>query len=233
MFQFKQFTVKQDQAAFKVGTDACLLGAWAPVTQINTILDIGTGTGVIALMLAQRNTNAKIHAIEPDLPSFHDARKNLQDSPWHDRITCENTDLENFAQRASGTFDLIACNPPFFINSTPNPDVRKTAARHEVNLPLEALIQSAARLLSPEGRIALVLPADRRKDLQKECEKNHLFEQRVLLVAPNDSKPINRMLCILSRQSLKTHQEVMVLYRAPNTYSSEASELLAPFYLYL
>ena len=157
-FSFKQFTIYQDRCIFKVGTDGVLLGAYADVSGIKTILDIGTGTGLIALMLAQRS-EAEITAIEPDLNSFEQACSNVRQSKWSHRIRVINTDLQNFMTE-SKQYDLIISNPPYFIDALKNPDPGKAAARHNVTLNNIDLLRGISGLLTDDGLAQVIMPYD-------------------------------------------------------------------------
>lgn len=153
-FRFKQFSVNDDKSTMKVGTDAVLLGAWADVGEAKSILDIGTGCGVIALMLAQRS-GAHVTAIDIDKNSAEQAEENFKASPWS--IEVFNTSLQDFEK---GTYDLIVSNPPFFSNSFLPPKVERKNARHTETLTFDDLMKSVKRLLNPGGRFAVVIPAD-------------------------------------------------------------------------
>lgn len=154
-FQFKQFSVSDDQSTMKVGTDAVLLGAWVDIGHAKSILDIGTGCGVIALMLAQRAPGALVNAVEIDPSSAKQAAGNFEASPWN--IDVYNTPVQEFDK---GTYDLIVSNPPFFSNSLLPPKVERKNARHTTTLSFDALVKSAKRLLNPGGRLALVVPVE-------------------------------------------------------------------------
>ena len=154
-FRFKQFVVRQDRTPMKVGTDGVLLGAWASVSAADrTVLDIGTGTGLIALMLAQRSSGAQITGI--DIAPVDEARANAAASPWAGRLSFCRCRVQDFAP--AERFDLIVSNPPFFVGSLTCPDRGRTAARHAVLLPFDELRDAAVRLLAPGGRFAVVLP---------------------------------------------------------------------------
>lgn len=159
MFQFKQFTIHQQRSAMKVGTDGVLIGAWASV-RVNdrTILDIGTGTGLIALMLAQRNPEAEVVAVEIDSESAAQARDNVAASPWSDRVTVEECAVQDFVSDLK--FDLIVSNPPYFVDSQKCPDGSRNTARHTDTLSFSELMKAAERLLAPDGRFAVIVPAE-------------------------------------------------------------------------
>ena len=155
-FRFKQFAVEQDDVAMKVGTDGVLLGAWAACDGAKRILDIGTGTGVIALQMAQRNTEAGIYAVEIDEIATRRARSNFDMSPWAERLTVENCAVQEF--EPSEKFDLIISNPPYFVDSLQCPDAKRTTARHTQDLSFEELDKAVSRLLAENGTFALILP---------------------------------------------------------------------------
>ncbi len=159
VFRFKQFTVCQKQAAMKVGTDGVLLGAWASVCPTDrAILDIGTGTGLIALMMAQRNSVAQIVGVEIDSESAAQARENVGMSPWRDRIEVAECAVQEFVSEQR--FDLIVSNPPYFVDSLKSPDEGRNNARHTDTLSFAELMHAAERLLAPDGRFAVIVPAE-------------------------------------------------------------------------
>lgn len=158
-FKFKQFTIWHDKCAMKVGTDGALLGAWAAPKKARTILDIGTGTGLIALMLAQRCT-ALIDAIDIDADACLQATENVARSPFGNRIRVHHAGLSGFHPSEPSSYDLIVSNPPYFHQSLKCPDPKRNRARHSDSLSLEELFRESRRLLAPEGRLSLILPFD-------------------------------------------------------------------------
>ncbi len=160
-FQFKQFTIRHDKCAMKVGTDGVPLGAWAGIESCNRILDIGTGTGLTAMMLAQRS-KAVIDAIDIDAEACLQAQENAESSPFAERIKIQHSALSDFAQTDTGLYDLIVSNPPYFVDSLKCPDQKRNTARHTDTLTLEDLLQDSRKLLAPQGRIALILPYDQK-----------------------------------------------------------------------
>ena len=156
-FTFKQFHIDHSRCAMKVGTDGTLLGAWVrlPATT-RSILDVGTGSGLIAIMAAQRSAEAHITAIDIDADCVAQARLNAEASPWNSRISVQHTSLQEFATEER--FDVIVSNPPYFIDSLTSPDAGRTTARHTATLPFEELVSGVKRLLAPDGHFSLILP---------------------------------------------------------------------------
>ncbi len=232
-FQFKQFTIHQDRCAFKVGTDGCLLGAWTPIEGANRILDIGSGTGMIALMLAQRTEHSEIIAIEPDPASAAQANENISQGPWDNRMKLQQATLQQFTASEPMRFDLIVSNPPFFTGSTLNEDPRSTNARHESTLSLQTLLHLSSQLLSPGGRFSIILPIERREDFLSISKATGWNEQRLAYLSPLPTKPVHRFMSCLSLEPGELLEEQWSIYQEHNSYSEIATRLLHPFYLYL
>lgn len=192
-FKFKQFTIRQDRCAMKVGTDGTLLGAWAtaPIGPCR-ILDIGTGTGLIALMMAQRFQEAYVTGIDIDGEAVSQARENVQASPFANRVDIVEGDIVDYS--ADQPYDVIVSNPPFFVASLECPDNRRTKARHTSSLSYSMLFQTVRRLLSDTGRFSVVVPADYRLHLVSEATLNTMYLTRVCSVRTTPSKPIKRYL---------------------------------------
>ena len=191
-FSFKQFTIYQDKSAFKVGTDGVLLGACADVTSVKRILDIGTGSGLIAIMLAQR-CNAEIFAIEPDRESYLQACDNVSHSKWYNRIKVEHTDLQNYYPDG-GKFDLIVTNPPYFKDSLKSPDPRKSSARHNDSLTSEELLGCVSRLLDNAGHLQLIMPYVEGNIFIAEAHKYGFYCNNILKIKPLPDSDIRRFI---------------------------------------
>ncbi len=233
-FAFKQFTVFHDRCAMKVGTDGVLLGAWADVSGSRRMLDVGTGSGLIALMLAQRNPNVQVLAIDMDKDAVEQARENVRKSPFASRITVENISYQLFANEDCGYFDHIVSNPPFFASSLLSPDGRRSAARHEVSLDLEQLLDISRRILAPFGRISLILPFDAITKLQRLSERFGYFLVRETRVLPMPESSPKRILIELSMEPvLDPVRSELVIEQRRQAYTDEFSELVKDFYLYL
>lgn len=232
-FRFKQFAVSHDRCAMKVGTDGVLLGAWASVEQCATLLDVGTGSGLIALMLAQRNRNAKVTAIDIDQNACLQARDNVDASPYTKRINVINTSFQQFALHPPRLYDLVVSNPPFFTRSLLPPDAGRADARHSVSLSLEALIRDAHRCLSPVGRLALILPADRLAEMKALSAHAGFMLRRLTGVVPSPGKPVRRLLAELSLSPGELEVTELLLEVSRHHYSPAYIELVRDFYLNL
>jgi tRNA1Val (adenine37-N6)-methyltransferase len=231
IFRFKQFTVEQKNAPFRVGTDACLLGAWANIQDVETCLEVGFGTGVITLMLAQRGVK-KITAVEINPTAFKTGKCNFEKAPFNCQINAVCTDFLTFDSPEK--FDLIICNPPFFTNATKTTDELLNIARHDDTLPLPLLIEKAGQLLSGNGKIAMVLPFDKLDFTIKTAEKNRLYVHKINFVRPTPSKPPKRILIeIQPIENKNIRKEELIIEFAPLQYTPEFKKLLQPFYLYL
>lgn len=233
-FHFKQFSVVQDRAPMKVGTDGALLGAWVPAENAKTILDVGTGTGLIALMLAQRCREATITAIEPNRDAALDAADNFARSPFADRISLIESTVQNF--RTDARFDLIASNPPFFRNSLPAQEFGRSMARHADTLSHIDLL-NAADLLAPGGLLAGIYPADLWPIVKKDALSRGLFIATEQPVKPLPEKQPHRVLFAIARTASRTSFDTIFDFSIETVerhcYSEEFTQLLKPFYLNL
>lgn len=232
VFRFKQFSVHQDAAAMKVGTDATLLGAWADVANAENILDIGSGTGVLSLMLAQRNENAKITALELEAAAFLQSKYNFEKSLWSNRLSVLHTAVQDF--ETDHKFDLIISNPPFYDHTKyfKATEVQRRIARSTDTLTFEALCASVSRLLSPEGSFQLILPIEAEDNFVKMAAANHLKLYKKTLVFPKATKTANRLLMSFSKVEKPYSASSMTIRNAGNDYhdySPEFIELLKDF----
>ena len=190
-FQFKQFTVRQQHCAMKVGTDGTLLGAWAQTSVGSSrVLDVGTGTGLIALMMAQRYPEALVVAIDVDEKAVSQAKENVLTSPFAHRIHVLKADVQAFED--SEKFDSIVCNPPFFEGSLVCPNPQRTEARHTVSLGYCQLMESAFRLLKDDGRFSVIIPADCRSRLESEAHLRGFFISRLCSIQTTPKKAPKR-----------------------------------------
>ena len=230
-FQFKKFTIQQSQTAMKVGTDGVLLGAWAELKTASSILDIGTGTGLIALMAAQRNPHAHIDAVEIDLLACQQARENVLQSPWRNVVSVFHLSIFDFFP--SRLYEHILCNPPFFVRSTPTPSPNRTLARHCQDFTHEDLLKAAERLLHPQGKFSLILPCQEADTLISKAESMHFHLSRVTRVLPTPAKAPKRKLLEFSRTGKTVVTNDILLELSRHQYSPEYIELTREFYLNL
>jgi tRNA1Val (adenine37-N6)-methyltransferase len=229
-FSFKQFTIRQDKCAFKVGTDGVLLGAYADVAGAKRILDIGTGTGLIALMLAQR-CEAEIAAIEPDRDSYEQACSNIESSRWSSRVKAENTYLQNF-KPAGIQFDLIVTNPPFFTDSLKNPDPVKAAARHKDTLSSDELLKGVTRLMAEGGRLQVIMPYAEGNIFIAEAQAYGLYCNNILKIKPLPSSEVMRLILTFSRRRQKVKESFLTIeHGARHDFTELYINLTKDFYL--
>ena len=229
-FQFKQFRIEQKRSAMKVGIDGILLGAWADVSDCNSILDIGTGTGLIALMLAQRS-QARITAIEIEKNAAEEAIENVAASPWKKRVDVQNVSLQKFAAESNQRFDLIVSNPPFFQNSLKAGDENRSLARHTDSLPYKTLVEITSALLTEEGRSAFIFPKSALKEIENLTQLNQLYLKRITTVAPNEKKPVNRILVEMSKKENSTQADSLQIYNNDGSWNAYFKTLTCDYYL--
>lgn len=227
-FHFKRFDVFHDRCAMKVGTDGVLLGAWVNLKDEIRILDAGTGTGLIALMLAQRS-KAEIVAIEIDRSGFEQATENVARSPWAERIKVIHDDLRIY--KSSEKFDLIVSNPPYFRNSLKAPLKVRTQARHDESLTWDQLVEKAASMLNPLGRLAVIIPFEGFTFFESICIQNKLYLKRKCEVLTKPGKQPKRLLLEFSHESLPTEYSCFALGNSDNSRTSAYSDLTSDFYL--
>ncbi|WP_082429392.1 tRNA1(Val) (adenine(37)-N6)-methyltransferase [Pseudanabaena sp. 'Roaring Creek'] len=234
-FRFKKFTVNQDRCTMKVGTDGILLGASASLPEPAQILDIGTGTGLLALMLAQRSpsANTSIDAVEIDTESYHQAKENIQQSPWGDRINIYRARIQDFAIACPQQYDLIISNPPFFINSYKSPQASRNLARHSDSLPQTDILQIARQLLKPHGHLAIIYPTDLAKKFLDHARDFDLFCDRQVYIKPMPQSAIERILLELSPTKYPVRETFLTIEEEKHVYTPDYLRLVKDFYLYL
>ena len=230
VFRFKQFAVDDSCCAMKVGTDGVLLGAWAPVDGVRRVLDVGTGCGVIALMVAQRAPQALIDAIDIDAQAAQQAMANFASSPWGERLSARQCDFNELAATMSSTYDLVVCNPPFFADGVMPPDDRRSLARHGTSLTLEQLLNGAERLLTPQGRLAMVTPVEARPLVMEYCAYHDLRVNGLTEVVPVEGRAPKRLLWLCSRMSTPLRANVLVM-TAQGSFTQPYVDLVRDFYL--
>lgn len=231
-FEFKQFRVVQERSAFRVGTDGVLLGAWASFDKREQILDAGTGTGLIALMAAQRS-DALITAIEPDQSSAEEASFNVAASRWSERIVVENISIQDLAESSEPVYDMIVTNPPYFTDSLPNRDRRLSAARHNITLSQNDLLESAVRLLAPGGVLSLILPWEEGNVFIATASGYRLYCNRMTRVKPLPSLPAHRLIMEFSREKVPLQSDWLIISSGErNDFTAEYRALTKDFYLH-
>lgn len=228
-FTFKQFTIYHDRCAMKVGTDGVLLGAWTNLENANRILDVGTGTGLIALMLAQRTKDATITAIDIDADAVSQAQENVLASPWKDRVEVALQDICTYAP--DSLFDSIVSNPPYFANSLKCPDGQRTTARHTDSLDANRLIGKVTELLTSEGRFSLILPADQTDELLRIAEEKGLYPSRITRVITRPGLPPKRVLVEFRKTTQICEETELVVELDRHVYSEDYIVLTKDFYL--
>lgn len=234
-FKFKQFTVNQSQCSMKVGTDGVLLGAWAAVGDDTPcrILDIGSGTGVVALIAAQRNPNAQIDAVEIDSSSAMQCAENFSDSLWGDRLRVNNLSIQHFVSETSYTYDYILSNPPYFNNSIKNEQMSKTVARHTDSLSYDELAECVAKLLSDKGVFTVIFPYAESSIFVALAVKYGLYCAKRFEIKGVPEKPVKRVLLQFTRKKIAEIelQSMDIETGERHDYSEKYIELTKAYYL--
>lgn len=230
MFRFKHFTLEDEHCAMKVGTDGVLLGAWADVESDRTILDVGTGSGIVALMALQRNPHADVVALDIDSAAVAQARSNADATPWHDRVVCVCSDVAEYESDRS--FDHIVSNPPYFVESTHSPNSQRDRARNAESLPFEVLVSSTERLLRHGGRLTVVLPTES-ASLFRRVAFERLWLSRLCSVHTVEGDLPKRVLMefVLSDKPLMPRCTELVIQYRGGDYTAKYMALTKDFYL--
>ncbi len=227
-FAFKQFIIHQDQTAMKVTTDACILGAYTDIQKIKNILDIGTGTGLLCLMLAQRS-RAKIDAIEINEKAYNQAIANMNESIFKDKITAHNTSIQDFV--TENFYDLIISNPPFFQNHLKSEVVARNNSIHTDTLSFEDLLCSVLRLLSPDGTFVVLLPAYECSVFEQLAISQELYPQKKLTIHHRKGSKILRIITTFGRIKKEIINEELIIKKPDESYTSDFQALLKDYYL--
>ncbi len=228
-FTFKQFTINQDRCAMKVCTDACILGASTEVENVMRILDVGTGTGLLSLMLAQR-TDAKIEAVEIDEDAYQQAVINVQESDFSEKIKVFCQRIQDFTSTES--YDLIISNPPFYQQSLKSPDAKANKALHAITLSFDDLIGSVLRLLSLDGKFVVLLPPFEIEKLIQIAQKKGLYLSKKILIRHDESKPVFRVIAtFLTKKVHDLEEKTLIIHdEEGKIYSNEFRDLLKEYY---
>lgn len=234
-FQFKEFTVHQDKTAMKVGTDGVLLGAWSSVENFpDTILDIGAGTGVIALMLAQRSDALTIDAVEVDENAYEQTVVNFEESDWGDRLYCYNTTFKEFADELAEeeeTYDLIVSNPPFYTDDYKSENEARNKARFTSSLSFEDLITGVSKILSEKGIFSVIIPFKEIENFTSLAKNQGLCLNRICNVKGNSETAIKRSLLEFSFLQLELKKEHLTIETDRHHYTEAYINLTKDFYL--
>ena len=232
IFRFKQFEIEQEGCAMKIGTDGVLLGAWANSDNTQDILDIGTGSGVIAIMMAQRANKAKIDAIEVDKEAFSTAQKNMEKSPFNERLHCIHESIQDYAKLTRKEYDLIVCNPPFFTGGTLSHQEDRNNVRHTIKLPNGELLSAARRLLKKDGKFCVVLPLIEGLRFKELARNYNLYCTKVTEVKPKHDKSVERLLLQFEKvEKAEETNQLVIQFEERNNYTPEYTELTKDFYL--
>jgi tRNA1Val (adenine37-N6)-methyltransferase len=226
-FRFKQFSLSHDKSAFKIGTDSILLGSWVS-GDFRSIVDLGCGCGVLALMCAQRFEQARVLGVELDEPSFAQANSNAQNSPWSDRVDVSQSDVRKLA---GASFDLIISNPPYFEQHVESPNDRKNKARQETHLTISELFETANRIGHSKSIVAVVFPYDRRQVLLEAAKRWGWYLQKELRVESQQGKQAKLVLAQFSRVNSEPDVEYLCIANSSGEYSPEFKALTGNFYL--
>jgi tRNA1Val (adenine37-N6)-methyltransferase len=229
-FRFLQFTVEDEQSSLRVGTDAMLLGSWADPGMAKKILDIGTGCGVLALMMAQKS-DAVIEAIDIDQPSVVEAGNNFSKSPWSSRISAIPSSLQDFSCPAPVGYDFIITNPPYYANSLQSPSARINRTRHNNSLSQVELVRIVSRLLTNEGCFALILPAEQENTFQTICGESGLHLSRRLVIFPKPAMLPKRILMEFTKnKAASPESSALTILDATGAYTPEYLSLTRLFH---
>ncbi|MDL2141218.1 methyltransferase [Flavobacterium tructae] len=233
MFTFKQFSVLQDKTAMKVGTDGVLLGAWAPINHNPfSVLDIGAGTGIIALMLAQRTNAEQIDALEIDEDAYEEAVENFENSPWGDRLFCFHAGLDEFIEEPEDEYDLIVSNPPFYAEDYKSENEQRDLARFQDAMPFEELVEAADLLLSENGILAIILPFKEEEKFIALAKESELYPVKITRVKGTPTAVVKRTLLAFSRnETAQPEVDELTIEIDRHVYTSEYIELTKDFYL--
>jgi tRNA1Val (adenine37-N6)-methyltransferase len=231
-FQFKQFSIKQDKAAMKIGTDGVLLGAWCTVkNNSNSILDIGTGTGLIAMQLAQRTNVETIDAIEIEENAYEQAFNNFENSPWSDRLFCYHVSLAEFIEEIDERYDLIVANPPFYTDEFETDDKARNTSRFTTSLSFKELLYSVSKLLSENGFFSVIIPFKEESSFITLAGKENLFPIKITRVRGNINSQIKRSLIEFSFHKEIINISELIIEVKRHQYTKEYINLVSKFYL--
>ena len=230
MFRFKQFEIHDEFSAMKIGTDGVLLGAWVDVAHAKRILDVGTGTGLVAIMCAQRNACARVHGIDIVEAAATEAQQNMLHTAWHSRLSAECVDLRSYCCEVR--YDHVVSNPPFFLTTLQSPDAARAMARHADTLTYDDIVSAAEQLLTPGGRLSVVLPTECAATFRRVAFER-LWLSRIMDVVTREGESPKRTLMEfqLSDKPLMPRAETLTIQTKEGSYTPEYRHLTEEFYL--
>lgn len=231
-FHFKQFSIHQDKCAMKVGTDAVLLGSWVLAGNATFILDIGTGSGVIALMIAQK-CNAHIDAIDIDEKAFHQSHENFMLSPWFNRLSCKHQSLQEFSNKHVGKYDLIVTNPPYFHHASKPLAESRLNARHGDLLTFDELLDGVRKLLSPDGRFCVILPCKEGMEFLDKAQRKELFCHHILRIKTKADKNEKRLIMEFGFHFGVITEEEIIIQEEDGSFTQEYIDLTRDYFIQL
>lgn len=227
-FKFKKFTIVQDGCAMKVGTDGCLLGGWFDCSESNNILDIGCGSGLIAIMAAQR-CNAQVTGVEIDINAAIQARENVNNSPWSERIIIVNSDFLEYNTETK--FDTIVCNPPYFVNSLKCDNTSRTLARHNDSLSSRDFFTKCAEISTLSAKVSIIIPCDIIDEWISTARENGFYASRITYIKTTPKKAPKRVLIEYIRREITYTENTLIFENGRGEYSDEVKDILRDFYL--
>ena len=231
-FQFKEFTVEQNKCGMKVCTDACILGAYANAKNTRNILDIGAGTGLLSLMLAQR-FEAIINAVEIDKNAYLQARENIKNSPWKKQIAVHHSSIQNYTADTKEQFGFIISNPPFYQNHLQENTPSKNTAHHTVSLSQTDLLSCVDKLLTDDGKFVVLLPIVQSEQLEQQAKNHQLFTSEKLLIRDREASKNIKIIATYQRKKTNPITNELIIKKADGSYSTDFVALLKDYYLYL
>lgn len=233
-FQFKEFSVIQDKCAMKVGTDGVLLGAWAKIDpEVESILDIGTGSGLIALQMAQRSDAELIDALEIETNAFEQAVENFENSDWSNRLFCYHASLQEFREEIDEKYDLIISNPPYFNDSFKALKEDRTKARHTDSLNFHELLSASAILLAQKGSCAFIIPYKEEENFIQIARNNGLYPSRITRVRGHSKSALKRSLLQLGSKDIRPIINELTIELERHVYTGPYIDIVKDFYLKL
>ena len=229
-FEFKQFNIAQDACTMKVGTDGILLGASVDINEVDTILDIGCGSGLIGIMLAQRTKKSVIHAVEIDEAAYDQAAKNMELSPWSKRLEAFRCSIQDYSMVADHRYDLIVSNPPFFSGGTFSANEDRNNVRHTVKLPNGDLLMAARKLLNKNGRFCVILPYIEGLRFQEQAEQYGFYCTKTTEVVPKVDRPVERLMLQFEQEAKEMIEDELIVHNDDGSYTEAYVDLTKAFY---